>query len=661
MMHRRFLFGAHNTGSVTPPPGPIPPVPLPPVPVRPPFPYSEDHAFRGPETPIFDYYGRCVALNADGTVFVVGSDETSLNSVNNGTAGPGKVYVNVKSAGTWLEPQILAASDGAINDSFGESVAVSADGNTIVVGAPNAKIGSNTRQGAVYVFRRSFAGNIWFQSKKIVSSDGTPEDSFGYSVAISADGSTIAVGAIKDDILPTYSVGSVYTFNITPYTSIIGSITGSVLTVISTVSGTGKLSPGTLVSGSGIPADTFVSQLNPNGTYTLSAMIPAAVSNITIVGSVNWAQTAKLSASDARPDDNFGCSLSINSDGSYIAVGSYGSDVAAQANAGAVYFFTRQSSTYTETTKLSTNVPETNQRFGFSISMNNAATALVVGVPFYGNTSSNTVSATNIVPGTIYKISTLGTTNFTLIGAPSNTIGTTFVAIGVGTGTGTATSITPPNFGCVFVYNRPSITSVWTQRAQIVASDGITGDMFGYSVAIGANETFFTASSIGDDPSSVTGINDRGAAYVYTNQGTGWVQTAKLVASNGASGDQFGYSVAMAHDTLDVAVGAPTKSETTLAGVPVVNITQLSPITGPVPLTVTLSGTATNSPLEWRWDFENNGTVETVIASTTSPCWVYLDGGTEGIRGDDLLALSCRSTHLYVCLPSQYNLGIGKS
>lgn len=566
MMHRQFLFGAHNTTTAPPvPPGPVPPVPLPPVPTPPPFPYVEDPgtAFRAPQSTIFDYFGRSVALNSDGTILVVGSDETSLNSINNGTAGPGKVYVYVKSGSAWLSPQILAASDGVINDSFGESVAVSADGNTIVIGAPNTKIGSNERQGAVYVFRRSFPGGVWFQSKKIIADDGTPEDSFGYSVTVSADGTTVFAGAIKDDVVPAFSVGSVYAFKVTPYASVIGNITGSVLTVTSISPSTvTRLSIGSIITGSGIPADAAITQRNLDGTYNLSVPVPSPLTSVTVVASINWAQVgSKMSASDARPDDNFGCSLSTNLDGSYVAIGSYSSDVGAYANAGAVYFFTRQSSTYLETTKMATNAPETNQGFGFSVSMNNAATALVVGVPFYGNTPAGTVAASSIVPGTIYKIATLGTTDFISIGAASNTVGTTFIATGSGTGTGTATAITPPNFGCVYVYSRPDTASVWNQRAQIVATDGCSGDMFGYSVAIGSNETFFTASSIGDDPTSTTGINDQGAVYVYTNQGMGWVQTAKLIATNGEPGDQLGYSVAMSRDNLTVAAGSPTKSE----------------------------------------------------------------------------------------------------
>jgi hypothetical protein len=78
----------------------------------------------------------------------------------------------------------LRASDGAALDYLGYSVAVS--GNTVVVGAPIATIGSNIVQGAVYVFVKPAGG--WAnmtETAKLTASDGTPVSLFGLSVAIS--------------------------------------------------------------------------------------------------------------------------------------------------------------------------------------------------------------------------------------------------------------------------------------------------------------------------------------------------------------------------------------------------------------------------------------------------------------------------------------------
>ncbi len=90
----------------------------------------------------------------------------------------------------------LTASDSANGDLFGWSVAVSGDGSTAVIGA----YGDDDRgdySGSVYVFARS--GSSWTQRTKLTASDGTANDLFGHSVTVSGDGSTVVIGAILDD------------------------------------------------------------------------------------------------------------------------------------------------------------------------------------------------------------------------------------------------------------------------------------------------------------------------------------------------------------------------------------------------------------------------------------------------------------------------------
>ena len=92
-----------------------------------------------------------------------------------------------------------------------------------------------------------------------------------------------------------------------------------------------------------------------------------------------------------------------------------------------------------------------------------------------------------------------------------------------------------------------------TQTAKLTASDGAAGDYFGYSVSISGNTVVVGASA-------TVGTNSyQGAAYVFTEPGSGWAnmtQTAKLTASDGAAGDDFGNSVSISGNT--VVVGAPT-------------------------------------------------------------------------------------------------------
>jgi len=139
-----------------------------------------------------DRFGTSVALSADGSTAIVGSqsDDVGMN-VDQGSA-----YVFVKSGSTWSQQTMLTASDGAAGDSFGDSVALSTDGSTALVGASVHTVGSNPLQGAAYVYMRS--GTIWTQQQILTAGDGAVADNFGLSVALSGNGNTAIVGAYLD-------------------------------------------------------------------------------------------------------------------------------------------------------------------------------------------------------------------------------------------------------------------------------------------------------------------------------------------------------------------------------------------------------------------------------------------------------------------------------
>ncbi len=113
--------------------------------------------------------------------------------------------------------------------------------------------------------------------------------------------------------------------------------------------------------------------------------------------------------------------------------------------------------------------------------------------------------------------------------------------------------------GAVYVFTRSG--GSWSQQAYLKASNTGAGDEFGYSVAV-AGDTITVGARW--EASNATGVNgnqadnsaaDSGATYVFTRSGGSWSQQAYLKASNTDSGDRFGYSVAIAGDTITV--GAP--------------------------------------------------------------------------------------------------------
>jgi hypothetical protein len=145
-----------------------------------------------------DAFGTSVALEGD--TLVVGAPE----AVVDGKPAQGAVYVYVKSASGWPDTSgysaKLTASDGRGGDFLGGSVAIS--GGTIVAGAPNAPVGSNEYQGAAYVFEKPPGGWSGPQTEaaKLFASDGAERHFLGTSVAISGD--TVVAGSVYVFIKP---------------------------------------------------------------------------------------------------------------------------------------------------------------------------------------------------------------------------------------------------------------------------------------------------------------------------------------------------------------------------------------------------------------------------------------------------------------------------
>src|SRR5262249_54483207 len=168
--------------------------------------------------------GHGVALSGDGNTLAVGAsyEDSNANGINgnqndNSLYSSGAVYVFVRRNNVWTQQAYIKASNPGQSDKFGFVVALSQDGNTLAVSAPgeaSAAKGINGDQsddsipeaGAVYVFTRT--GTVWSQQAYInASNTGEPRvggqfadgDRFGFSIALSADGNTLAAGANAED------------------------------------------------------------------------------------------------------------------------------------------------------------------------------------------------------------------------------------------------------------------------------------------------------------------------------------------------------------------------------------------------------------------------------------------------------------------------------
>ena len=225
-----------------------------------------------------DLFGYSVSLS--GTKAIVGAKWDDDQGTKSGSA-----YIAQDNGSDWSLVAKLAASDGAEEDGFGWSVAIS--GATAIVGAFYDD-DNGTDSGSAYIFEETDSG--WTEAAKLDASDGADEDGFGISVAIS--GTTAIVGALQDDDNCLAS-GSAYVFE----------DTGSGWTQVAKLTasdGADEDGFGYSVSISDSTAIVGAYGDDSNGTPSGSAYI------FEDTGS-GWSQVAKLTASDGEAGTFLAC------------------------------------------------------------------------------------------------------------------------------------------------------------------------------------------------------------------------------------------------------------------------------------------------------------------------------------------------------------------
>ena len=151
-----------------------------------------------------DLFGSSVSIS--GNYAIIGAPGDSINAIDQGSA-----YIFVRQGNDWIQQAKLVAGDGAADDAFGHSVAIS--GDFAVVGAPFDDVLippflNLENRGSIYIFRRT--GSVWNQFIKLSGTDGAANDLLGYSVSIS--GNYIIAGAWGDDIDGKSNQGSAYIY-----------------------------------------------------------------------------------------------------------------------------------------------------------------------------------------------------------------------------------------------------------------------------------------------------------------------------------------------------------------------------------------------------------------------------------------------------------------
>jgi hypothetical protein len=464
------------------------------------------------------------------------------------------------------EVKKLTASDGAGDDEFGKSVAVS--GDTLVVGAWYKELGT----GAAYVFRRNEgSADNWGEVKKLTASDGVKGDGFGYSVAIS-DG-IIVVGAFRKE--DTGHHGAAYIFARNKG----GADNWGEVKKLEASDGLS-----TSFFGSSVAVDGDAIVIGAHNTVVNQGAAFVFVRNEG--GADNWGEVKKLTASDGAANNYFGGAVTIN--GNTVLIGARSAD----GFKGKAYVFARNeggADNWGEVKKLTASDNAAYDGFGRSVAISDetllvgakggaylfarnfggadnwgelkkltssdiwagsigSTVALSENIAFVGN------SGTGSQQGAIYTFRrNLGGPDawgeFTKLAPSMGTPGDSFGSdIDLSGDTLVVGAQLDNNFqGAAYVFRLDG--SCWEEQQKAVASDGAADDEFGLSVAIDAG-TLVVGANHNDDY--------KGAAYVFSHKEEGvgaWGEVRKLVASDGSSGDIFGHAVALSGDVI--VVGAP--------------------------------------------------------------------------------------------------------
>lgn len=235
-----------------------------------------------------------------------------------------------------------------------------------------------------------------------------------------------------------------------------------------------------------------------------------------------WTQQAKLTASDAAANANFG--WSVATDGDTIVVG------APRHNtfAGALYVFTRSGDTWTQQAKLTASDGAMPDQLGSAVAV--SGNTILAGA--YGKASG---------AGASYVFTRSGSTwtqqaKLTASDAAANDVFGYAVALSSDTAIVSAYG-KASSTGGVYVFTRSG--GAWTQQAKLLPGDSATSDSFGSSIAL-SGETLLVGA-FGKAPA--------GAAYAFTRSGNIWTQQAKIVPTGVTPSSLFGVSVALSGNT----------------------------------------------------------------------------------------------------------------
>lgn len=443
-----------------------------------------------------------------------------------------------------------------------------------------------------------------------VKASNTGDDMFGWELALSDDGRTLAIGASREDSSATgidgdqaddssSAAGAVYVYTLDQT----GSWTLEAYVKASNAEADDVFGKGVALSGDGntlavgAPGEdsdaTDIDDDQDNNSSTDAGAVYLYTREMGI-----WTQVAYVKAFNTDDDDRFGQSVALNKDGSTLAVGA--PDEASDATgvdddedddsaegAGAVYLYARDELGWAREAYVKASNTDALDHFGDSVALSDDGNILAVGAPgessnaagIDGDQGNNALADAGAVY--VYARDDMGWTQQAYVKAQNpggdffgtsvalNADGTT-LAVGALMEASGATGVdgdqadnSLAQAGAVYVFARDQ--SVWTQAAYVKASNTDDFDHFGSSVALSDAGDLLAVGAYREDSGAVglagdqadNSLSSAGAVYVYTRSPAGvWTHEAYVKASNSGAFDLFGIGVALSEDASTLAVGA---------------------------------------------------------------------------------------------------------
>lgn len=289
-------------------------------------------------------YGRSVSISNDGEIIIIGAPLDNKKAMRSGA-----VYVYIRNTSSWDLQTILTSSDGAEDDSFGESIAISGDGNTIIVGSPQ----KDSNRGGVYIFTRN--NNTWSEKIKLTADDLQSSHFFGGSVSISSNGNVIVVGS---------------PFSKSAYVFIKSAATWVKHTKLTSDAPTTETRYGYMTAISGDGNTIAIGETNANATNT------SENDNVYIYvrNGTSWSKQTVLNNGN-KPNDSFGWSLSLSNNGNSLLIGAQnGTDME-----GIVYHYVRNGSAWSKKTTIVASDMSSSDNFSNSVAISSNGDKAIIG------------------------------------------------------------------------------------------------------------------------------------------------------------------------------------------------------------------------------------------------------------------------------------------